>query len=125
MAPVTEKRYDIRHRTGPGARHSQAPDSKDPMITLTEPQPNVRQWLEGNAQHLDIREFLRNGGRPYSMLMDTARQVAQGDVLVVHVLFDPQPLRKQLRRLGLSEECQQVEDEHWLLTIRRPEGTTS
>ena len=90
------------------------------MITLSDPHPALRLWSEEAVQHLDIRDFLRQKGRPYNLLMDAVRQLTAGEALVIHVLFDPQPLRKQFRRLGLEETCQQVGEDHFELSVRRP-----
>jgi hypothetical protein len=95
------------------------------MIAFHEDHPALRFWEQDGAYHLDVREYLRQGGRPYSLLLGCVRQMAPGDSFVVHSLFDPQPLRRQFARMGLLQELTQLEPEHWCLTVRldaaRPE----
>lgn len=71
--------------------------------------------------HVDVRDWLRQGGKPYALLMACLRQMAADDVLVVHAPFDPEPLRDQARRLGVAGEVRELEPDHWCVTFRREE----
>ena len=87
------------------------------MIELSDAPPLVRTWSEGSTFHLDVRELLEQGGEPYVAIMDCVHQVAQGDELVVHALFEPRPLIAQVTRMGLACRSDRIDAEHWTLTI--------
>lgn len=91
------------------------------MIDPRDTHPLVRFWSEGTTYHIDVRELLENGGEPYLYIMDCVNQLAAGDTLVVHALFEPKPLIAQMARMGLSAESGRVDAEHWTLAIRAVE----
>jgi Uncharacterized conserved protein (DUF2249) len=87
------------------------------MIELHDEHPMLRSWSEGHVFHLDVRALLEQGGEPYVYIMDCVRQVAAGDELVVHALFEPRPLLAQVGRMGLAAHARRIAPEHWTLTI--------
>jgi Uncharacterized conserved protein (DUF2249) len=87
------------------------------MIELHETHPLLHTWSEDGAFHLDVRALLEQGGEPYVYIMDCANQVAPGDRLVVHALFEPRPLIAQVTRMGLAARSERIDAEHWALHI--------
>ncbi len=87
------------------------------MIELRDAHPLVRTWNEGSTFHLDVRELLEQGGEPYGAIMECVHQIAAGDTLVVHALFEPRPLIVQMTRMGLTSRSDRIDAEHWTLTV--------
>ena len=87
------------------------------MIQLREAHPLVRTWSEGSAFHLDVRQLLEHGEEPYVAIMECVHQIAPGDTLVVHALFEPKPLMVQMTRMGFASRSERIAAEHWTLTI--------
>lgn len=76
-------------------------------------------WVEGNVIHLDVRPILEAGEEPYSIIMKELSTIDSNHELVIHVLFDPVPLRKQIKSRGFVEECTKVDVDHWQLKVKR------
>jgi hypothetical protein len=89
------------------------------MIVLPPIPPGVHARREKGALHVDVRDWLSQGGRPYALLMACLRQMDGDDELVVHAPFDPEPLRDQAQRLGVASKSQELEPDHWRVTFRR------
>jgi hypothetical protein len=89
------------------------------MIGLKDDNPLIKFWSEGTTYHLDVREFLENGGEPYAFIMECVQQVSPGDTLVVHALFEPKPLLGVVRKMGLTAEASRADVEHWHVEITR------
>lgn len=70
--------------------------------------------------HLDVRDLLLDGGSPYEIIMDCAAQIDDTNSLIVHAVFEPKPLVRQLQRMGLAVTVAQVEPDHWTITVQRP-----
>jgi len=92
-------------------------------MQLDEPNPYVT--LECDAQHahmhhLDVRALLEAGGDPYHIIMGCVRQLTRGERLVIHALFEPQPLMAQLRRMGYTFAAEHIGVDHWGLTVAPP-----
>jgi len=49
--------------------------------------------------------------------MECVHQIAPGDTLVVHALFEPKPLMVQMTRMGFASRSERIAAEHWTLTI--------
>lgn len=71
---------------------------------------------------LDVRPMLEAGGEPYQVIMHCVAQIAVGDVLRIHALFEPRPLLRQFERMGLQVDAQALDAEHWVVSVRRGEG---
>ena len=87
------------------------------MVTLNENDPLINAWEEGNAFHLDVRQLLADGGLPYTSIMDCLHQLTSGATLVVHTLFEPKPLVRQLERLGYAPVARREAEDHWTVSI--------
>jgi uncharacterized protein (DUF2249 family) len=92
---------------------------RNPMVAISEEHPLVKTWQDGHAFHLDVRELLENGGEPYFHIMDCLHQLGSGESLVVHALFEPKPLIKQVERLGYLAAPQRESAEHWTVKIEK------
>lgn len=89
------------------------------MVELREKNPLLETWEDSNAFHLDVRELLENGGEPYPYIMDCLHQLVNGDKLVVHALFEPKPLIRQVERLGYQATARRETEEHWVTEIQK------
>jgi hypothetical protein len=87
-------------------------------IQLQNEHPLVRFWIEEGKYQLDIRGILATGGKPYDQIMSCIDQIREGDILVVHALFEPIPLVSQLATRGLRCDTRLVCEDHWTVTIR-------
>lgn len=87
--------------------------SSNPVTTDT-----IR-WVDGNVIHLDVRPLLEAGDEPYSRIMEELSLLKSESELHIHVLFDPVPLRKQIKNRGFLEECVKVGVDHWQLKIKK------
>ena len=89
------------------------------MIVLDHSDPFVKFWQEDRTYHLDVRDLLENGGEPYEAIMSCVLQIDAGDLLVLHAPFEPKPLMRQLRGMGLQAGSARVGLDHWTLDISR------
>lgn len=87
-------------------------------IDWKSPDPRIRFWTEGELAHLDVREFLLAGGKPYAPIMSCVARMKAGDVLAVHAVIAPQPLLAQLERRGMACDMRNEGEDHWVLTVR-------
>ena len=89
------------------------------MVELKDKHPLLETWSEPGAFHLDVRELLEHGGEPYPYIMDCLHQLMNGEKLVVHALFEPKPLIRQVQRLGYHVAARRESSEHWVTEINR------
>ena len=89
------------------------------MIPTAKHHPQIKTWQEGRTFHIDVREFLKSGGQPYTYIMDCLIQLDAGDVLAVHAPFEPKPLIRQAKQAGFLTVIHQDSPEHWVLDITR------
>lgn len=71
---------------------------------------------------LDVRLMLEAGCEPYPVIMHCVAQLAVGEVLHIHTLFEPRPLLRQFARMGLQVDVHLLDPEHWIVSVRRREG---
>ncbi|MGH7444715.1 MAG: DUF2249 domain-containing protein [Longimicrobiales bacterium] len=62
---------------------------------------------------LDVREELRAGHEPFSLIMAARRDVPPGGALAVRAIFEPVPLYAVMRRQGLAHFTEQLGAEDW------------
>lgn len=70
-------------------------------------------------RHLDVREYLEQGGEPYSMIMSEVSQLAKAESLFIHAPFEPKPLINQLKRMGFETSLNRVEPDHFVLKVQK------
>ena len=80
--------------------------------------PLVRFWVEEGKYQLDVRAMLAAGGKPFAHIMSCVEQIREGDILVVHALFEPRPLLSQLVSRGLRCVTRLECEDHWTVTIQ-------
>ncbi len=69
--------------------------------------------------HLDVRPILEDGGEPYATIMSCASQLLPGDVLVLHTLFKPEPMIRQLARMEFDLLVDHPGPDHWTVRVAR------
>lgn len=62
---------------------------------------------------LDVRDELRAGREPFSMIMAALRSVPDGGALCLRATFEPVPLYTVMRRHGLDHRTQRLADDDW------------
>lgn len=84
------------------------------------PDPRVTFETEAPGRyHLDVREMLMTGGEPYAAIMACVRQLAPGEILYLHAIFEPVPLIRKLGRQGFALRSEHCGIDHWVLEIQR------
>lgn len=71
---------------------------------------------------LDVRPLLREKKEPFQVIMETMNGLNdQGDTLVLHATFRPDPLLGVMKKKGFSSSVEKLEDEddHWVVTFVR------
>jgi uncharacterized protein (DUF2249 family) len=63
----------------------------------------------------DVRDELRAGREPFSIIMAARREVPDGGALCVRAIFEPVPLYAVLRRQGLVHWTERRADDDWLV----------
>ncbi|HEU4742073.1 MAG TPA: DUF2249 domain-containing protein [Meiothermus sp.] len=88
---------------------------------LETPSPS---WLERPLGfRLDVRPILAAGGEPFSAIMAAAKEVPEGQRLVLEAPFEPVPLYKVMQKKGFAAWCEQLGPEHYRVHFyRRGEG---
>ena len=72
----------------------------------------------GKRIELDVREQLRNKQEPFQLIMDTVKTVGKEDVFILHATFKPTPLLGLMKVKGFTNEVEQLEKDHWVVTFR-------
>lgn len=84
-----------------------------------EPVPQHRP-IEANEIVLDVREALRAGREPFSMIMRAVNTLAPTDVLRLRTTFEPVPLFQVLAKRGFAHEAAEHGPEDWSVWFWRP-----
>lgn len=66
---------------------------------------------------LDVRPQLRAGEEPFSIIMDTFKNLQPGETFVLHAIMKPAPLIPLLEGKGYTSTCEQVSSDHWTVTF--------
>jgi len=77
-----------------------------------------KEAAEGKRVELDVREQLRNKQEPFQLIMDTVKTLSKEDVFVLHATFKPTPLLGLMKVKGFTNEVEQLEKDHWVVTFR-------
>lgn len=64
---------------------------------------------------LDVREELRMGREPFSLIMAARRQVPEGGALSIRATFEPVPLYAVMARQGLQHWTEEIAGDDWLV----------
>ncbi|HSJ09897.1 MAG TPA: DUF2249 domain-containing protein [Longimicrobiales bacterium] len=67
----------------------------------------------GRIVELDVRDELRAGREPFSLIMAARQSLAPGSVLCVRAIFEPVPLYAVMRRQGLAAWTEMHAPDDW------------
>ena len=91
-------------------------DTMSSMATAASVAPRPKA-LDGIAPELlvelDVREDLRSGREPFSLIMAARQRVPEGGALSVRAIFEPVPLYKVMEKQGLEHYTEQLGAEDW------------
>lgn len=82
--------------------------------TLDRPAEIARIANEDRVE-LDVRPVLRNGGEPFSEIMQAAAGVPQGGALRLRATFKPTPLFAVLRVQGFKHWIERGQGDDWII----------
>lgn len=68
---------------------------------------------------LDVREELKQGGRPMARILDAAKHLESGQDLVLLATFEPVPLYAVLRLRGFRHEAVRLPSGDWQVRFHR------
>lgn len=92
-------------------------DSMKATATATTPSAPRPAALDAIAPdklvELDVREELRNGREPFSLIMAARQRLPQGGALAVRAIFEPVPLYKVMGKQGFEHYTERLGDEDW------------
>lgn len=74
----------------------------------------------GDVVELDVRDELRAGREPFSLIMAALRTVPAGGVLCVRAIFEPVPLYAVMKRQGLEHWTERLADDDWRVWFQQP-----
>lgn len=74
---------------------------------------------EDRLVELDVREELRAGREPFSLIMAAVRDVRADEALVLRATFEPAPLYAVLGRQDFSHWTERLADDDWRVTFYR------
>ncbi|WP_164215012.1 DUF2249 domain-containing protein [Virgibacillus sp. YIM 98842] len=77
---------------------------------------------KGTFVELDVREDIRLKKEPYDKIMGAVSGLQEGQGLILHAPFNPEPLHNVLARKGFENDPVQVEKEHWKVTYTKKEA---
>ena len=69
--------------------------------------------------HLDVREDIRGGQRPFERIMAAVDALADDDVLLLRVPFEPVPLYSVLDKRGFRHRAEQLAPGDWSVFFYR------
>lgn len=72
--------------------------------------------------HLDVREDIRGGQRPFERIMAAVDALATDDVLVLRVPFEPVPLYAVLDKRGFRHRAERLAPGDWSVSFYRAVG---
>jgi uncharacterized protein (DUF2249 family) len=68
---------------------------------------------------LDVRPILRDGGEPFSAIMEAVGKIANGGALRLRATFEPKPLFRVLASKGLNHWLEHGEGDDWIIWFYR------
>lgn len=69
---------------------------------------------------LDVRDELRAGREPFSLIMGALRKVPEGGALVIRAIFEPVPLYAVMKRQGLEHWTEELAADDWRVSFYPP-----
>ena len=74
---------------------------------------------------LDVREALRSGREPFSMIMEAREKVPEGGALSLRAIFEPVPLYGVMARHGFAHWTEKLSGDDWRVWFYPEEGSGS
>jgi uncharacterized protein (DUF2249 family) len=89
---------------------------------VQEPHPASLDSIPADCRvELDVREELRAGREPFSLIMGAIGEVKDGGALVLRATFEPVPLYTVLSRRGFAHWTEKLADDDWRVWFYRPD----
>jgi uncharacterized protein (DUF2249 family) len=76
--------------------------------------------MKRNVVTLDVREEIRQGREPFTLIMRTVMQLKPTDSLLLIAPFEPAPLYGVLGNKGFSHQTKTTPDGSWEILFERP-----
>jgi uncharacterized protein (DUF2249 family) len=73
----------------------------------------------GPIVELDVREELRAGREPFSLIMAAKAKVPEGGALKLRAIFEPVPLYAVLAKQGFDHRTERLADDDWVVWFHR------
>ena len=90
------------------------------MPTPEAPEANLPAGVaEAPRVDLDVRPVLKEGGEPFSLIMETASSVPPGHVFRLRATFKPVPLFAVMRARGWASWVASGEGDDWTICFYR------
>ncbi|HQR17628.1 MAG TPA: DUF2249 domain-containing protein [Gemmatimonadales bacterium] len=87
----------------------------------TAPRPEALEVIAPDQLvELDVREDLRNGREPFSLIMAARQRVPEGGALAVRAIFEPVPLYAVMGKQGFTHYTEQLGEEDWRVWFYPP-----
>jgi uncharacterized protein (DUF2249 family) len=77
------------------------------------PPQALRGIAEADIVHVDVRDELRAGREPFSLIMDAVRRVPPGGALALRAIFEPVPLYQVMERRGFTHTTTRAAADDW------------
>lgn len=74
---------------------------------------------DGPTLELDVREELRAGREPFSLIMAAKTRVPEGGTLALRTIFEPVPLYAVLSKQGFEHRTEKLADDDWIVRFHR------
>lgn len=87
------------------------------MPDIADPRPAA--LSDDACVELDVRPILRDGGEPFSLIMETAGRVPDGHALRLRATFKPTPLFGVMRMRGWKHWIERGEGDDWIVWFYR------
>jgi uncharacterized protein (DUF2249 family) len=104
-----------------GSPHPGAPVPATPPVPAdVHPAPGGPEGSgDGPTLELDVRDELRAGREPFSLIMAAKAKVPEGGTLAIRTIFEPVPLYAVLSKQGFEHRTEKLADDDWIVRFHR------
>lgn len=115
VSPRAERMAGVLRRRLSMTRSELVNSEQDKMTpTNDEVMPGALSGIaEADIVDLDVRENLRRGEEPFSLIMAAKEKLSAGAVLRLRAIFEPSPLYAVLGKQGFSHWTQKLAEDDW------------
>jgi hypothetical protein len=97
----------------PSVQHEQEPAVMTAQLSMS-PRPAALARIDADRiVTADVRDELRAGREPFSIIMAARREVTPGGALCVRAIFEPVPLYAVMAKQGLAHWTERLADDDW------------